>query len=111
MKPGGDIDCLDSDPNPKQETPIVVTIEEPTFRIVKVGETVTLVCRGRSETPTQIPLDITWTAETSSSRRTQPHSSSVWSLDNVQVEDSGKYTCFVSDGVHTSSLSIVINVE
>ena len=37
--------------------------------------------------------------------------SSVWSLDNVQVEDSGKYTCFVSDGVHTSSLSIVINVE
>ena len=35
----------------------------------------------------------------------------VWSINDVQVEDSGTYTCYVTDGVHTSSLSIVITVE
>ena len=48
-----------SDPEETEE-PIMVTIEEPTFRIVKVGETVTLVCRGRAQEPAvaSYPLNI-----------------------------------------------------
>ena len=92
----------------------MVTVEEPAFKLVQAGESVKLSCDGRSAATattagsSQGPLTITWSSDTG---RYAQSTGGVWELSNLEVEDSGTYTCTVTDGVHTSSISIVVRVE
>lgn len=108
-------------PQPQPESPIIVTVMEPKFKIVQVGisinlhlsavidtiyveiqvgESVTLACNARTRLQGN-PLNVTWSRENGQLPKTSSVMNGILFIASVTTADSGTYICSATDGYYS----------